>query len=477
MSYDLAILDGTLVMPGQGLRPASIGIRDGQIAAIFSPAERPSAQRTIDAQGLFVFPGVIESHAHLCTGQGFEDLTIETSAAALGGVTSILFFLRHPEPYDLLYEQTLDEGKRRSCIDFGLHITLITEQHLTMIPRYVAEWGIRSFKFYMTYRGDDARAVDFDGQLKAFPDLTDGFMLRCMEEVAKQQCCVLALHAENIELIQDRRRVLREAGRQDMNAWQASRPRIAEIEAVRRAIAFVKETRAKVIFFHVTTRDSLVEIQQAKIAGLPVHAEVCHPYLSFFDGGELDRRFKMRPPLRPKNDVDGLWSFLKSGVVDTVGSDHVPRPLEAKLGELWQLGAGAAETPLLLPALLSEGYHKRGIPLWRIAELISLRPAQIYGLYPQKGQIAIGADADFTLVDLDATKEIKGNDLGSHAGYSLYDGQSLKGWPTHTIVRGKVVVDTGVLGDQAGWGRYIVEDGVADQPTVKRRTQRIPGGA
>jgi dihydropyrimidinase len=185
-----------------------------------------------------------------------------------------------------------------------------------------------------------------------------------------------------------------------------------------------------------------------------VRVETCPHYLTHDENSDLGGLGKANPPFRSPDDVQAMWEGLADGSIDVVASDHVPRKRAAKEKGLWQAAQGFPGTGTILQVLLSEGYHKRRLPLARVCELVCAAPARIFNL-PSKGRIAAGADADLTLVDLDMERVVKAEELGSYADYSLYDGWKLKGWPVRTIVRGVTVMDAGKVVGPAGHGRYL----------------------
>lgn len=445
---DKVIRGGILVQPGKDPIPGNLGIKDGKIAAITHPGLDPPAKETFDAGGRYVFPGIIEPHAHWGLGAGLADVTTESRSSAYGGVTTVLFFLRKNEPYHRLYQEWVGHGEAHSVIDFGLHAVLMNEAHLEQIDHYVRDLGIASFKCYFTYRGKDAAFMGVE-------DLDDGFLLDAFERVARHPQAIVLAHCENIDLIHRARAQLQAAGRDDMQAWQASRPVLAEVEGVRRAMLFAEAAGCRLNILHLTAAAALEEVKAFQSRFPPVHVEVCHTYLTWHDAVDLPRAAKVKPPLRSAANREALWRGLACGSINTVGSDHVPRPLAAKDGSIWNPYTGCPGTATLLSVLLSEGHHKRGLPLGRIAELAALNPARLYGLYPRKGSLEVGGDADLTLVDLDEERVVRGADLLSFAGYSLYQGWTLKGWPTHTMVRGQwVMVDRQIVAEP-GLGCYL----------------------
>jgi dihydropyrimidinase len=446
--FDIVIAGGTVVRPGQTPGPGTIGIRDGKIATVADPSVSLRGGETIDATGLHVFPGVIEPHAHWDLGNGLEDFTTESRSALLGGVTAVLFFLRRNVPYDPMFAEYRAYGEAHSLIDFGFHAVLLTEEQLAEVDHYVRDLGIASFKYYLTFRGEDAAPMKIKG-------VDDGFMFDCFRAVARQPQALAIAHCENIELVQRVRARLKAEGRDDMAAWQASRPVLAEVEGVRRAMLFAEATGCRLNVLHLTTAAALEEVRAFRTRYPRVFVEVCHSYLTWNGDSPVPFAAKMRPPLRTSADNQALWQGVADGSVQTIGSDHVPRRLARKLGSVWTSDTGCPGTAMLLPILLSEGHHKRGIPLGQIAALTSLNPARLYGLHPRKGTLEPGGDADITLVDLDAERTVRAEDLQSFADYTLYEGWKVKGWPVHTLVRGQWAMQDGKVMGKGGIGRYL----------------------
>ncbi|MEW6671805.1 MAG: amidohydrolase family protein [Thermodesulfobacteriota bacterium] len=448
MKFDRLIAGGTLVIPDKGLLKADIGIRMGKIQAILWPGFNADAGQIVNAEGLYVFPGVIEPHAHLGLGYGVDDFQTETQSAALGGVTTILSFLRQPEDYLDVFHELKAEAEKRAVFDFGFHAVIMSEQHLASTGRYYHELGISSFKFYMTYRGADAQAMGVRG-------IDDGFMFDCFQTVAGLPYGRVIVHAENVEVVNRFKQRLQGQGRNDLAAWAESRPDFAEAEAARRAMYFAELTGCPLHFLHLTSRRALTEISDFKSRYAGISVEVCHPYLFFTTDDMKTPEMKVKPPFRSRGDIDALWDGIASGRVDSIGSDHVPRPGKTKLDGTWSPVTGVPGSGLLFPVMLSEGYHKRKIPLARIAAVTSTQTARLYNLYPRKGSLAIGSDADMVLVDLDREKTVRASELGSCAGYSPYEGKILKGWPVMVFAGGELIAENGNIMADKGRGRYL----------------------
>lgn len=455
LMFDTVILNGNIVYPGRNISCGNIGINKGKIEAITGPNTELQGEQVIDATDKYIFPGIIESHSHLGIGAGEEDLVTETSSAAIGGVTTVLFFLRQNTPYDEAYRQIKAMGEKKAHIDFSFHIVLITEEHLKSIPKYINDFGITSFKLYLTYRGEDAKTTTFGGNPISFDTINDGYLLESFAELSNYPKAVAIVHAEDVEIVQRAKKNLIDLGRMDLDAWELSRPVIAEVEGVRRALSFAKETGCKVNILHITSEQALNEAKEFRKNYNKIFIEACHPYLALNRNNVTSKKYKLRPPLRTERDNEKLWEAVREGDINTVGSDHVPRKLAAKMGDIWSPAAGAPGTPYLFPIMLSEGYHKRQIPLISIASAVSLNTAKLYGLYPQKGDIAVGFDADLVIVDLDKEYILKAADIKQYSDYILYEDLKVKGYPELTMVRGKVVAKNGKPVGNLGWGKFI----------------------
>lgn len=453
--FDSVILNGNIVYPDRNIVRGNIGISKGKIEAITGLDTYIEGRDMIDASGKYIFPGVIEPHSHLGIGAGEEDLSTETSSAAIGGVTTVMFFLRENMPYDKPYKDIKLMGEKKSYIDFSFHIVLVTDEHLDSIPKYVNDFGITSFKLYLTYRGEDAKTTNFGGNPITFDSISDGYILESFRRLSKYPEAVAIVHAEDVEIVQRMKKQLMSTGRSDLEAWSLSRPVIAEVEGVRRALTFAKETGCKVNILHITSGAALEEAIEYRKDYNKIFIEACHPYLVLNEENVTSNKYKLRPPLRTRRDNERLWEAIREGQINIVGSDHVPRKLAAKMGNIWSPAAGAPGTPYLFPIILSEGFHKRQISLTSIAKMLSMNPAKLYGLYPQKGDIGIGFDADLVIVDLDREYILKSSDISQYSDYILYEDLKVKGYPETTIIRGKVVTHNGNIIGDSGWGKFV----------------------
>ena len=456
-AFDLVIKGGEAVLPGRGRTVCDIAVRDGKIAAIVAPGEAVDAGEALPAHGLVVMPGAVDVHLHLGHGKDIArprdplDADRETAAAAKGGITAFVPYLMATEPFEAIFDDVVAVTQRGARIDFGYHFIISTEAQLAGVAGYVDDYGAPSFKIFMNNRGGE-------GARLGLPDIDDGFLFRLCEAAAKHGGMVCP-HPETIEIawvLRDRLKASDPEGQ--------GRPEDLECDppAVRRGRCGAAR-----------------RLCGAHGGG----AALCRPYLvSGSSGGGAPpsprgraRAYRDLPALSDarhllagwrrrqdqsaaarRADRERLWQGLASGEIDTVATDHVHRDIAAKAGGIWTASPGCPGLETLLPVLLSEGHHNRGLPLERIVDLAATNPARIMGLGHAKGSIAPGLDADLALVDLKAQWRLQRSDVVSSAGYSIYEGERFTGRVRHALVRGRAVLRDDALVDAAvGHGRYV----------------------
>lgn len=453
MEVDLLIENGKLVIPKGGVFPACVGVIDGRVVGIFDSSDGISARQRIDCKGCHVLPGIVEPHVHYgYRGNLKGNFGTETASAALGGITTVIPFYRDILNPTSLYEnitRVRDQGEENSYIDFSFHLLLITRNQLKNVTKYVKEFGITSFKFYMAYKGKDSQSIGLTGN-----ETDDGFLFDAFSALGRMQGVVACVHAENIEVILSLVDKYQGEGRQGLRTWSECRPNFTEAESVHRAAIFADVAGCPLYVAHVTTKESLEDLRLCKSRRQKIYIETCPHYLTLNKDYPMGNIAKVNPPLRSEEDIAALWRGITSGLVDTVGSDHCPFLKEDKEGTIWDAKTGFPGSATMLPVLLSEGVHKRKVPLERIAELMSYNPARIFNLFPRKGTIQIGSDADFCIVDLEMSKKVNHKMLFSCSDFSVYEGWTLKGWPVMTIVRGKTVMKDGKIVGLQGHGRF-----------------------
>jgi allantoinase len=345
------------------------------------------------------------------------------------------------------FDAKLAVARQQALIDFGLWGGLVPDnlQHLEALHQR----GVVGFKAFMSHSGIDD-----------FHRTPDGVLAIALKTTARLGA-IVGVHAESHEMVERLGAAERTNGA-DRLSWCRARPPAAEVEAIRRLLACMrgagKGVRAHVV--HVSCAAGLAEVDAARSKGVAITAETCPHYLAFTedDFARIGPPLKCAPPIRDAETREALWDEVVAGRVDFVGSDHSPCPAAAKhKGEqdIWQAWGGIAGIQTTLPVLLTEGLHARGLSLERIAHLTATAPAQVFGLYPRKGAIAVGADADFALVDPQQRWTFGANDLQTRSGVSAYLGREFRGKVVRTISRGRTIYVDGRVVGSAGWGQFV----------------------
>jgi dihydropyrimidinase len=339
------------------------------------------------------------------------------------------------------FAYALDSVARDAHVDVGFSFVVMTRQHAAEIPAYVRECGVTSFKFWLTNPPSTRWGARVGMPL--FPD--DGTVFlgfrRCAEVGA-----LAMVHAENGQIIDVVGAELA-AEEEGLRAWEARFPGVLEASEIRKAAGFARATGARYYAVHVSSNEGLAAVDAARRDSTDVVAETCPQYLaldleSAFDSGPLA---KFNPPIRRRADADALWTALAAGAIDAVGSDHVPNLRAHKIpdGSVESAIAGSAGVATLLPVLWTHGVATGRIAVERLAEIASAAPARAFGLYPRKGVIRPGSDADLVVVDPSARRTVDPAALASWADCSAYEGMELVGWPTMTILGGRLVAEGG----------------------------------
>ena len=440
---------GTVVRTDHPPQALDILIENGVIQALMlpnTPIDQTVSERRID--GLHVFPGLIDAHVHFGFGEKITEYETETAHAAIGGFTTILAYLLSSEAYGEVYESEQAFAKPRVHTDYALHFSAATEQHLVVLGRYVEECGVTSFKYFMNFKGEEGRYLGLDGT-------DDGFFYALMNKAVSVGGLTVVCHTENIEIVNRLRNTQLNVGMHTLKDWEAVKPPITEAEAAIRAMLFAEKSGATIYIPHMSSKMGLDEVRFWRKRYSKVFVETCPHYLTHTSDMDLGGMGKANPPFRGVDEREALWEGLIDGTIDVVASDHCPRKRATKDKSLWLASQGFPGTATILPVLLHEGYHQRGLSLQRIAQLVCHSPARIFGLDHRKGNIAPGLDADLTLVDLTLEKTVNHVDLLSYSDYSIYDGWTFKGWAVETILRGKTIMKDGQLTGKPGDGQYL----------------------
>lgn len=448
MEFDMVIRNGRVVLPGIGPQEVDLAINGERIVAHLQRGTQVEAQKSLDAEGKVIIPGAIDAHTHLGFGDPETDYRTETRAAALHGVTTLLNFLMSTESYDKEYEVNRNRADAQAYVDYALHAVASTSEQVREVDHYINDLGITSFKFFMSFRGEE-------GSYLGLSPIDDGFMYQLFSEMGQRKGTVVCVHTENIEVAWKLRDDLQASGRDDLKAWNDARPNFIEAEAALRAMTFARQTDCSLYIVHASARETLDEVRRFRSRYDKIFVETCPHYLTHTYDSPVGTYGKQNPPLRSSEDLEALWEAIADGTVTTIGSDHAPRLKDRKEGTIWTASPGQPNMPLILPVLISEGVHRRGLSLERVVEVTAANPARVFGLWPQKGSLRPGADADLVFVDMDKEVTIRTGDLQSRADYSIYDGWKFTGWPVLTMLRGQVVSQDGNVTGTEGYGKFI----------------------
>jgi dihydropyrimidinase len=435
MNCDLIIHGGTVVTP-KGSSKADIAVAGGKIQ---------SARRRIDATGRYVMAGIIDPHAHLGYMDTLEAARSETRAAACGGVTCLgVYILALKDGILKQFERFRTQFEENSFVDGFWHLMVIDALTTSEIERCPKEIGLTSFKFNMGYKGPHADLIGITAT-------DDGAVFKGFRMIHKLgPPSLAACHTENIDIHLMLRDELIAQGRKDFQVWNESRPPFVEAECMRRAIYLAKSAGCPLYIPHITIAEGVDIIAEAQRDKLDVTGETCPQYLTHNNEDPAQVLLDhpacgcVNPPLRDRASNERLWQGIQQGIIKCVGSDLAPTTLAMKGDDIWNAPMGLGNnSELLLPVMLSEGVNKGRISLEKLTEVCSHNPASVFGLLPDKGVLAAGADADIVIVDLEEERTVSAEALRTMCDWSIYDGWKLKGWPTHTILRGQVIVEDG----------------------------------
>lgn len=450
--FDWVIRGGTVVT-AESRSVCDIGILDGRIARLGGVM---TAAREIDARDRFVFPGGVDLHVHLTPPRPprageptwVDDFASGSRAALAGGITTIgnMTFQRRGETLHDALARDLALAARDALVDFVLHPVLTdpSARALDEIPELAAE-GHTSLKIFLVQDDFDARLAEF---VEALYRAARGGLLSL-------------LHCEDNVLIRCVCRDLLMSGRTAPHHWPEGRPEYSEVVAVERAIGFSRATGAPIYIVHLSSARALEACRRARADGVEVYVETRPMYLHLTrerfaepDGA----KYVGAPPLREGADREAMWQGLAEGDIHCLCSDHAPWTLAHKLDpalDVTTARQGVADLETLMPMLFSEGVRQGRLSLQRFVEVTSTNAAKLAGLYPRKGTIAVGSDADLVVWDAERRVTVDGAAMWSKAGYSVYDGWQVQGWPTHTLRRGELLFEHGEMRAPAGQGIWL----------------------
>lgn len=440
---------GNVVTAGSQVK-IDIGIKKGRIHALAAPGSL-TGHEVIDAEGLYVLPGIIDVHVH-CTAHSHhvDSLGHVSLAAATGGVTSVLVLLIPSvdyagSPVDVVQE-FLGVGKAEALIDYGFHIFLPERpDSLEQIPKLVA-MGVPSFKLFMAYKSS--------GRMSS-----DGFLYQAMKRIHESKG-ILLLHAEDGELIDIRMAEQISKGRTRRDHFAYTHPPEAEYIAIHKALHLGRLTSCPIYILHVSTPLGAAMIAEARLTGQLVWGETCPQYLTLTN--DVLTRFgplaKIAPPLRDNAAIEGLTQSLREGHLQVVSSDHSAHPGDSKAkgdDNIFASSYGAPGVETLFTVFYDLWVNHSGGTIREVVAFLSEQPAKIFGLYPRKGTIQVGADADLILFDANASWVVRASHLHSQAGYTLHEGLQVRGRVTHSLVRGQIVLQNDQVQSKPGYGQFL----------------------
>jgi len=454
------IIKNTKACTSSDIFECDIGIKDEKIVLLEKKIKQPS-KKTFDANGRFVLPGGIDGHCHIdqpmkdgsMCADNFESAT---KSAVFGGTTTVIPFAVQYKGDSLrkVIKEYHEKANNNCYIDYAFH-TIIADANKKVLnqelPAIIKD-GYSHFKIYMTY--DDLK-------------LNDREILDVLSIASKEKAVVM-IHAENHECISWLTEKLESEGKTHTKYHSNARPDIVEAEATNRAISLSRLTNTPILFVHISSKEAIHAIRKAQSKGFKILAETCPQYL-FLTKDMLDQenfegaKFVCSPPPRTKEDQNEVWKAIQNGTFDVFSSDHCPFYFKGKKGkDLHGKSASFSKIPNGIPGLetrlallFSEGVLKNKISINKFVEITSSKPAKIYGLYPKKGSILIGADADLVIWDSNIKKIIRNIDLNHSVDYTPYENMLVNAWPNTVICRGSIIIQEGNLVTKRGHGKFL----------------------
>jgi dihydropyrimidinase len=449
---DLIVRNGTVVT-AEGKAEMDVGILEGRVESLVEPGRLRGATEEIDASSLYVLPGLIDAHVHANIPLGefvTNDKISDTTLAAAHGGTTTIFDFAIPDPGEQpieAFQRKLAEAEEGACVDYALHgcLTKGDARSLEEIPLLV-ERGASTIKMFMVYKD---RLMLSSGEIRA-----------AMKEIARHGGTAL-IHAEDPGIIDHLVEKEVAAGATGAQAHLRTHPNSSEVSAMWTVATLVEETGCPTYLVHVSVGEAGNVLRYARDKRLPLMAETCPHYLTLNEesyGGQNARNFVCSPPLRSERDVEALWTMIRDGSIRTVNSDHCAYDTEQKHrfpDDFTKLPNGLPGVETRNLVFFSEGVGSGRISPEEFVALASTNVAKMFGLYPRKGALMVGSDADIVLFDPEEEWKLTAADLHMKTDFTPFEGFTIKGWPKATIVRGKVVVRDGELVDPANHGRFV----------------------
>lgn len=443
------VLKGGKIVSSTGIIESDVAVDQGKIVGISKETNLPKADTVLNVCGLFVLPGIIDAHVHVCD-PGFirESFRTGTAAAAAGGVTTIIDMASSAQLRTssvVMLKRKREMAEKESFVDFGLYGGEISDEKDLVEIGDLVRAGVVGFGEIMMC-GD-------------MPVKNDEILLEAFRLISRAKS-VAAVHAEDNSVLTDLKQRMVSKGRKDVMAFADARPKEAEIQAIAKALILSRKANVSLHVCHLSTREGLDSIRGAKARGMHVTTEVCphHLFLTRDSYTELGPHVVTTPPLRTKYDAHALWSGLYDGNVDLVVSDHCAFKKKEKdvgLQDVWKTPPGVPGLETLALVMLGKGVNEGKISLEKFVKASSENPAKIFGLYPKKGTLQKGSDADMLVVDLHKQHKIKAEDMKCVADYTPYEGWIVNADHVMTLVRGRIVAKDGEIVGKMGYGNFV----------------------
>ncbi|MEM4378328.1 MAG: amidohydrolase family protein [Candidatus Nitrosotenuis sp.] len=457
MTVDCVITDAHVMTP-KGLIDRNIIINEEKIVDFAT--DIPQCDKKINAKGLVAIPGVIDTHVHYGVYSPIEEAAkTESRAAALGGVTTMMRMLRLGRSYKTHLRAQLDASKTSHYVDYTIHATIFDEKQADEM-KFCTENGITSFKIYMNLGGEVGHVyMDMDpgasDLFEARVQIEASTIRKVLSNAAKLGCPVL-VHAEDYQMCECGIKKAKKDRKDGLAAWSQSRPPDSEVKSIRKVCEIAREFGTTIYFVHIGSAAALDAIQEERKKKTKIFVETCPHYMTLSYEKQKGYLAKVMPPIRTALDNQKIWNAIADKTVDTIGTDHVANRLKQKVGDdVWSSLAGFPGIGTSLPILLSEGVNKNRMDLRRLVEITSTNAAKIFGMYPQKGVLQKGSDADITIIDLKKEQKVTSEFFGAFSDYVVYEGWKLKGWPKTVLVRGTTVTENMQVVGKRGHGKLV----------------------
>ena len=458
MTFDTLITNSHIVLP-QGIVDQNIIIDGGKIVGFTH--DMPSCDNKINGNGLISIPGPIDTHVHYGVYSPIDQAAkTESHAAAIGGITTVMRMLRLGKSFRSSLQEHLDASTKNHYIDYTIHASIFSKQQIDEM-KFCVENGITSFKIYMNLGGDIGHVyMDMQPYTSGLESVTVNVDNQIVEETVKKAAalgCPVLVHAEDYESCACGIKTAKEKNRDGLAAWSDSRSPEFEAKAIQTVCKYGRNYGCAIYFVHIGSDMALKQINEERKKGTIIFVETCPHYLTLSFEKQQGYLAKVMPPIRTEKDKEALWFALSNNKIDTIGTDHVANQLKLKLGgeDVWDALAGFPGIGTLIPILLSEGVNKGKLSLEQLVRFSSQNAAQIFGMFPKKGILDKGSDADITMIDLKKEMKVSSDLFGGFSDYVVYEGMKLKGWPVKTMVRGQLVTENFEVIGKLGHGKLV----------------------